>query len=67
MRRTRAVIYFCAAALLVLGTTCAAPSCSKSSSTQHTLAKSDGVSYGAIMASDPDQVDRMLGEEDSGN
>jgi hypothetical protein len=68
MRRLQAVIYFCAAGLLVLCTSVAAPSCSKTPSTQHKQASHAGVSYGAIMASDPEQVDRMLGEEDdSGN
>jgi hypothetical protein len=67
MRRLRAVLYFCAAAVLVLCTSVAAPSCSKASSTQHKLTSRQGVSYGAIMASDPEQVDRMLGEEDSGD
>jgi hypothetical protein len=66
MRRFHAVLYFCAAALLVLSTNLAAPSCSKQPSAKHTLARSDGVSYGAILAGDPEQVDRLLDEEDSG-
>ena len=67
MRRLSAVIYFCAAGLLVLSTTLAAPSCSKTTSTQQSLAAKHGVSCGAILASDPEQVDRLLGEEDSGS